>query len=89
MPKRPLWIGTSAIAGRGLFTAQAIKQDRRIIQYTGEKITKAESDQRLAEGNVYIFALNERHDIDGKAFRHKARYINHSVVSLNLRDERG
>jgi len=78
MPKLPLWIGTSAIAGRGLFTAKAIKQGRRIIQYTGEKITKAESDKRLADGNVYIFALNERYDIDGKAFRHKARYINHS-----------
>jgi uncharacterized protein len=76
--KIPLWIGKSAIAGRGLFTAQTIKQDRRIIQYTGEKITKAESDKRLREGNVYIFALNERYDIDGKARRHKARYINHS-----------
>jgi uncharacterized protein len=78
VPKIPLWIGTSAIAGRGLFTAQAIKQGRRIIQYTGEKITKAESDKRLAEGNVYIFALNERYDIDAQAHRHTARYINHS-----------
>ena len=80
MPKIPLWIGTSAIAGRGLFTAQAIKQGSRIIQYTGEKITKAESDKRLAEGNVYIFALNERYDIDAKAYRHHARYINHSCA---------
>jgi len=80
MPKLPLWIGTSAIAGRGLFTAKAIKQGRRIIQYTGEKITKAESDKRLADGNVYIFALNERSDIDAQAHRHSARYINHSCA---------
>jgi SET domain-containing protein len=73
-----LWVGKSAIAGRGLFTAQAIKSGRRIIQYTGEKITKVESDKRLAEGNVYIFALNERYDIDAKVQRHQARYINHS-----------
>ena len=73
-----LWVGTSRIAGRGLFTAQAIKQGTRIIQYTGEKIPKGESDQRLAEGNNYIFQLNARYDIDGKARRNKARYINHS-----------
>jgi uncharacterized protein len=73
-----LWVGTSAIAGRGLYTAKAITRGRRIIQYTGEKITKTESDKRLAEGNVYIFALNERYDIDAKAQRHQARYINHS-----------
>ena len=80
VPKIPVWIGNSAIAGRGLFTAQAIKKGCRIIQYTGEKITKAESAKRLREGNVYIFELNERYDIDGKGFRHKARYINHSCA---------
>jgi len=76
--KMLLWVGTSRIAGRGLFTAKAIKQGARIIQYTGEKIPKAESDKRLREGNHYIFQLNERSDIDGKALGNKARYINHS-----------
>jgi uncharacterized protein len=73
-----LWVGTSRIAGRGLFTAQPIARGTRIIQYTGEKIPKAESDKRLAAGNVYIFQLNDRYDIDGKVLRNKARYINHS-----------
>jgi uncharacterized protein len=49
-----------------------------IIQYTGEKITKEESARRLRKGNVYIFELNERTDIDGKALANKARFINHS-----------
>jgi uncharacterized protein len=85
-----LWVGTSHIAGRGLFTAQAIKQGTRIIQYTGEKIPKGESDQRLVEGNNYIFQLNARYDIDGKVRRNKARYINHScdpncIVQLTTR----
>jgi hypothetical protein len=31
--KMLLWVGKSAIAGRGLFTAQTIKRGRRIIQY--------------------------------------------------------
>jgi SET domain-containing protein len=78
-----LWIGTSPIAGRGLFTAQAITRGTRIIQYRGEKIPKAESDKRLAEGNVYIFQLNDRYDIDGKVLRNKARYINHSSVGYS------
>jgi SET domain-containing protein len=73
-----LWVGTSRIAGRGLFTAKPIKRGTRIIQYTGEKIPKAESDKRLNQGNHYIFELNERYDIDGKVLRNKARYINHS-----------
>jgi len=73
-----LWVGTSRIAGRGLFTAQALQRGTRIIQYTGEKIAKAESAQRLAGGNNYIFQLNDRYDIDGKVHSNQARYINHS-----------
>ncbi len=73
-----LWVGTSRIAGRGLFTAQHITRGTRIIQYTGEKITKAESDKRLAQGNDYIFQFNGHYDLDGKVRSNRARYINHS-----------
>jgi SET domain-containing protein len=76
--KRLLWVGKSRIAGKGLFTAQAIKKGTRILQYIGEKITKAESAKRLAQGNVYVFAFNDYWDIDGRVLRNKARYINHS-----------
>jgi uncharacterized protein len=76
--KRLLWVGKSRIAGKGLFTAQAIKKGTRILQYIGEKITKAESAKRLAQGNVYVFAFNDYWDIDGRMLRNKARYINHS-----------
>jgi hypothetical protein len=48
-------VGKSRIAGQGLFTAQAIHKDTRIIRYRGERISKAESAKRLAAGNVYIF----------------------------------
>jgi SET domain-containing protein len=47
--KRLLWGGKSPIAGRGLFTAHHLTQGTRIIQYTGEKIPKAESDKRLVQ----------------------------------------
>lgn len=73
-----VWVGPSRIAGKGLFTAQDITPDTRIIPYIGPKISKAESADRLAQGNVYIFEFNDRWNIDGKALKNKARYINHS-----------
>ena len=76
--KQLLWMGKSRIAGQGLFTAQNIPKGSRILQYIGEKITKAESEKRLDQGNVYIFALNDHWDIDGQMLSNKARYINHS-----------
>ena len=76
--KMRVWVGTSHIAGKGLFAAQEIKKGTRIIQYIGAKIAKEESDRRLAAGNVYIFGLNERYSLDGDTPKNTARYINHS-----------
>ena len=73
-----VWVHQSCIAGQGLFAGQDITQGTRIIQYTGEKISKTESTRRLDAGNAYIFTLNDRWDIDGKAHSNTARYINHS-----------
>ena len=76
--KIQVWVGTSRIAGQGLFAAQPIKKGTRILPYVGARITKDESTRRLAQGNVYIFTFNEHVDIDGKTLKNKARYINHS-----------
>src|SRR5438093_13032821 len=73
-----VWVGTSHIAGKGLFAAQEIKKGTRIIQYIGQKISKEETADRLYQGNQYIFAFNDHYDIDGKTLKNKARYINHS-----------
>ena len=71
-------VSTSRIAGKGLFAAQDIKKGTRIIQYIGQRISKAETAERLDQGNQYIFAFNDHYDIDGKTLKNKARYINHS-----------
>ena len=71
-------VGTSCIAGLGLFAGQDIKQGTKIIRYIGEKITHEESEPRLAVGNVYIFGLDEEYSIDGSTPKNTARYINHS-----------
>jgi SET domain-containing protein len=49
-----VWVRQSRIAGLGLFAAQDIKKWTRILPYLGEKISKAESARRLAQGNAYI-----------------------------------
>ena len=75
--------------GKGVFSTKEIKKNTKIIQYIGEKISKAEGDRRSAlrikrflnskkTGSVYIFELNKKYDIDGSIIKNKARYINHS-----------
>jgi SET domain-containing protein len=73
-----VWVGTSRIAGKGLFAAQNIKKGTRIIQYIGQRISKEETAERLYQGNQYIFEFNDHYNIDGKTLKNKARYINHS-----------
>jgi hypothetical protein len=85
----PLWIARrSSIHHQGLFARSDIPADTPILEYTGEKITKAESERRgqaLLEKSrhdggaaVYIFTLNRRYDLDGGTTGNAARLINHS-----------
>ncbi|HEX2851796.1 MAG TPA: SET domain-containing protein-lysine N-methyltransferase [Opitutaceae bacterium] len=86
----------SAIHGRGVFARCAIPDGTRILEYTGERITKAEAARREArrlkrqrrggDDSVYIFVLNRRHDLDGRKGRSVARFINHSCTP-NCRSE--
>lgn len=86
---QPLWIvRRSSIHHQGLFARSDIPPDTPVIEYVGEKITKAESERRgraLLEQSretgcaaVYIFTLNSRYDIDGAHTGNAARLINHS-----------
>lgn len=78
----------SAVHGYGLYAAKDIPKGTRVIEYVGEKISKAESDRRDEQrrerqesgddGCVYLFELNKRYDIDGDVSWNTARLINHS-----------
>ena len=78
----------SKIHGRGVIASKDIPSGTRIIEYQGERITKAESERRDAaravreaeggDGCVYIFEINKRHDLDGHMEWNTARLINHS-----------
>lgn len=85
-----LRLGRSSLHGHGLFTRVALPKGARVIEYVGERITKAEAERRdeqrlirLAAGGdgcVYIYELNQRHDIDGRVPWNPARRINHSCA---------
>ncbi len=77
-----------------------IPDGTRIIEYTGEKITKAEAWRREAlrvkrakrggDASVYIFELNKRFDLDGGKGSNVARLINHSCApNCRAETERG
>jgi SET domain-containing protein len=71
-------VGPSAIHGLGGFARTFIPKGVRVIEYRGVKISKAESLQRCARNNEYIFHLNEEFDLDGDVPWNPARFLNHS-----------
>ncbi|MDX6767263.1 MAG: SET domain-containing protein-lysine N-methyltransferase [Candidatus Methylacidiphilales bacterium] len=90
LPGAPhLEVRGSAIHGRGIFARRDVAKGTRLIEYVGERITKAESIRRAERqydshrsdqnhGAVYIFEITKRHDIDGNVSWNPARWINHS-----------
>jgi len=87
LPAR-LRLARSGLHGRGVFARELIPKGDRIIEYIGERITKAEAlrreDRRLAraaagrDASVFIFELNKVYDLDGDVPGNPARWINHS-----------
>src|SRR5688500_826838 len=71
-------VRSSGIEGRGGFAAAHIPKGEYLIEYTGEKVSKAESAHRCSLGNNYIFQISEEFDLDGSAAENIARFINHS-----------
>jgi SET domain-containing protein len=70
--------GRSAIHGTGGFAKMDIAAGIRVIEYTGEKISKDESLRRCEAGNEFIFSLGDEWDLDGSVPWNPARFLNHS-----------
>lgn len=80
----------SPLHGVGLFARDFIPQGEPILEYIGERISKAEAERReklrrarVAAGGdacVYIFELNRQFDLDGEVPGNPARRINHSCA---------
>ena len=68
----------SRIHGTGGYARKNISKGTKLIEYVGRKITKAESEVQCEGDNVYIFTLDDEHDLDGNVDWNPARFINHS-----------
>jgi uncharacterized protein len=72
----------SRISGWGVFAAETINKNRRIIEYEGELITQKESQRReqihLPQGRIWCFNVNSRWVRDGSVGGNVSRFINHA-----------
>ena len=83
-------VGKSKIHGQGVFARVVIPKGKYIIEYTGERVRRAEGVRRdrrqEKKGAFYVFELDGKWSLDG-AKGGDARLINHSCVP-NCRYER-
>jgi SET domain-containing protein len=74
----------SSIAGRGAFALQRIPARKRLIEYTGERVSHEVADKRYEEeearGNTHtvLFAIDDKMVIDAGVDGNDARFFNHS-----------
>jgi SET domain-containing protein len=72
----------SKLHGWGVFAAQRITKNTRIIDYAGEKISHQESLKReeryMKRGRIWCFQINRRWVRDAARGGNIARFINHA-----------
>lgn len=71
-------IRDSGIHGRGVFAAEAIPANRKVIEYTGERISARQADKRGHGHCTYYFSLDRYWVLDGAVGGSGAELINHS-----------
>lgn len=79
-----LEIRPSTIHRWGIYTLEHIPPRRKIIEYTGEKISRQETKRRDGRPLHYLFTLDKYWTIDGAIGGSGAEYINH-CCNPNLR----
>jgi uncharacterized protein len=74
----------SPLHGWGVFAAEPINKNTRIIDYAGELVRNSESRERearyLADGCIWVFRVNRRWSRDAAVGGNIARFINHSCL---------
>jgi len=73
-----LRVGQSKIHGWGLYADQDIPANRKVIEYTGEKISMMEAMRR--QDTPFLFVLDDLWMIDGAVRGSGAELINHSCA---------
>ncbi len=73
-----LLVGPSRIHRWGVFAGEDIPKGRKVIEYTGEKISRRETKRRSENSPlIYLFTLDKYWTIDGAVGGSGAEYINH------------
>jgi SET domain-containing protein len=74
----------SALHGWGVFAAEPINKNTRIIDYAGELVRNSESAEResryLEEGCIWVFRVSRTWSRDAAVGGNIARFINHSCT---------
>ena len=72
----------SAISGWGVYAAEAIAEDTRIVEYKGQLVPQTEAWRReqryLPRQRIWIFTINGRWARDAGFGGNIARYVNHA-----------
>lgn len=74
-----LEVRPSKIHRWGVYAAQSIPARRKVIEYTGERISRKETKRRSDEQArmIYLFTLDNYWTLDGSVGGSGAQYINH------------
>ncbi len=70
----------SKIRGTGGFAKIDIRRGKRIVEYTGPRISHEEAQELIERGNAYIFTLDDEVAINGWVRWNTARFLNHSCA---------
>jgi SET domain-containing protein len=73
-----LQIRESRIHRRGVYALERIPPGRKVIEYTGERISRRETKRRGTGSITYLFTLDDYWTIDGAVGGSGAEIINHS-----------
>ena len=96
-----LHVAPSKIHRWGVYAKEFIPARRKVIEYTGERISRRETKKRSERELNYLFTLDSYWTIDGSVNGSGAQYINHCcepnvaarivkghIIYLSLRDIR-
>lgn len=72
-----LRVAPSKIHRWGVYAAERIPARRKVIEYTGERISRRETKKRAERELNYLFTLDSYWTIDGSVNGSGAQYINH------------
>jgi SET domain-containing protein len=74
-----LRLAPSKIHRWGVYASEPIPARRKVIEYTGERISRKETKRRAESSDlIYLFTLDRYWTIDGSVGGSGAQYINHS-----------